>query len=162
MKTLSITNNDLFRLSMAGAIALALASLFIGASHPLGYGVALLAPLVLTINSGVELDFEQLKYRKFKSVLGIKSGEWKSYNPAHQLVLLSKHGAKTMVNQRLISEIAIEDYFYELYIMDPSHLKRLYLYSTKKKEKVDSIIRQITESSTLKLTAYNPAKLNGR
>ena len=123
MTTLSITNNDLFRLALAGAISLVVASLFIGASHPLGYGVSLLALLVLTINSGVELDFEQLKYRKFKSVLGIKSGEWKSYNPQHQLVLLSKHGAKTMVNQRLISELSIEDYFYELYIMDPSTRK---------------------------------------
>jgi hypothetical protein len=156
MKTYTICNNDFLRMSLAGAISIFVAGLIIGSSFAPGYAIAPLGLIILTIRSGVELDFTNSRYRKIKTFAGIRWGEWKSYGREHQLVLLSKKGVKTMVNAARLSELEIDGYFFELYIMDPGHTKRLYLYSTKNKDRIERMIAEITGSSALKLASYNP------
>jgi hypothetical protein len=125
--------------------------------HPLGGLLVLIIPVILTIQSGVELRFDTLQYRKFRSILGKSSGEWKKYTPEHVLVVLNKNGSKGIVSLYTFQERMIDDLFLELYIMDPSHMKRLFLFASKDIKKVRRIVDHITGNSTLALETYSPA-----
>lgn len=156
--TVSLPNTDLFRLSLAGAISVLVMGLFMANVHPLFFCAYVLIPVILTIRSGVDLDLTTLQYRKFSSVLGKKRGEWKSFSTANQLALLTKSGSKEVVNMRGMPAMDVPGEFYELYLMDPSHLKRLFLYSTKSRTKVKAIIDSITRQSAIQLVPFNPSR----
>lgn len=162
MSRLSIGNNELLKLSILSFVAALVPGFLLGLTmHPAFYALCLPAFVLLTVRSGVELDFEQQHYRKFKSFLGSVSGEWKSYHSEHELVLLKKRGSKTQVrgaggSRHVIVDELVTGYFYELYIMNPSHTQRLFLFSSEDHGKMQSLISKITEHSTLRLVPYNP------
>ncbi len=168
MSRLSIKNNELLKLSILSFIAALAPGLLLGyTKHPAFYALCLPAFVILTIRSGVELDFEQLRYRKFKSFLGKISGEWKTFHPENELVLLKKRGSKTQVrgaggNRHVLVDETVTGVFYELYIMDPSHTQRLFLSSSEDNIKMQALIQQITEHSSLRLASYNPASARKR
>lgn len=154
--SIKIVDNDYYRFSIAGSIAVLFAALIMTAAHPLFALLVLFIPVILTIQTGVELNFATLQYRKFRSVLGNRSGEWKNYTSEHVLVILNKNGAKGIINPITFMERSIEDTFMELYIMDAAHLKRLYLCSSRDHQKIKRIVGHITQHSTLVLEQFAP------
>jgi hypothetical protein len=156
--SIKIVDRDFYRFSIAASIAVLFASMALFQYvHPLCGLLALLIPVILTIQTGVELRFDRLQYRKFRSILGKRSGEWKKYTPEHVLVVLNKSGSKGIISLYTFQERMIDDVFLELYIMDPGHLKRLFLCASKEVAKIWRIVDHITQHSTLVLETYAPA-----
>ena len=155
--SISITDFDLYRMPIAFSCAILVFGIVLGAMNPYVYLIFLLIPIILTFKAGVELDVNKMQYRKFKSFLGQRNGTaWKSYSAAHQLVVLTKNGSKSLDISRVLGASQTTGSYYELYIMDPTHQKRLFLFSHKNKEKINELIAQLTEQTPLRLATYNP------
>lgn len=154
MKTLSITYPDVYKFSVASSLAVVAASYGLSTIfHPAFWLLLLAVPVILTIRKGIDLDFENHRYRKFSCFLWMKNGEWKAYNPANQLVLLSKTGYQP--NGNLDQYEGVRKVF-DLYMMDPEHRSRMYLYSAGSLKRVNGMAKKIESLSTLEIAVYNP------
>ena len=52
--------------------------------------------------------------------------------------------------------LKIKQGYYELYLMDKNHIKRLFIISTQDKKKLDKMTNLINKSFDLNLEKYNP------
>lgn len=152
-----IRNNDLYRLNLAASTGILLLILLFCTFSAYLLLLLLLIPLFLIRHQGVELDFQGMRYRKYTAFGRSVKGEWKPISPGYQLVVLYKTGRRQMIHPlTLLPEDSSLDKYHELYLMDTTHTKRLFLHSGKNAAITGKIIRQITESSPLRQARYNP------
>jgi hypothetical protein len=155
MNTIVLNNKDTYRFSLAAcstlvAFGVTIACLF----HLLGLLLLLPVPFILTIRQGVELDLPAMQYRKFKSFLGKRKGDWKALNPSCDLVILSKTGRH--INNNRTGYYDETKKFFELYLMDESHRNRMFLYSSGDKEDVVQMAQTIAQQSPFEIRVFNP------
>lgn len=158
MKTLSLNYADVFRFQLAVSSAVFAATIVLGATFgPAFYLVGLLIPVILTIRQGIEFDFTNAAYRKYKGFLSWKSGDWKPYASTNQLVILSKSGHHPTGNNpdRYYNE---RKQIFELYVMDATHLKKLYITTFDDLHEARKMSAKISELSGLSEAVYNPRR----
>ena len=158
-----IKDKESYRLSILSAIVVLLTIPFLLAVVEIVFfkimivlSVAAIGYVILSKSSGLELDFSMKRYRKYNKFLRKTKGEWRDLSKFPNIVVLSKTGSKTASGTLMTSSLKVLQGFYELYLMDENHLKRLFILST---DDFNVLQRKIT---TLKLklnipeVPYNP------
>jgi hypothetical protein len=154
-----IKDKESYRLSILSAIVVLLTIPFLLAVVEIVYfkvmivlSVSAIGYVILSKSSGLELDFSMKRYRKYNKFLRKTKGEWRDLSKFHNIVVLSKTGSGTLMT----SSVKVLQGFYELYLMDENHIKRLFILGT---DDFNVLQRKIT---TLKLklnipeVPYNP------
>lgn len=158
MKNISIRNKELQRLNtIIGMLLAMLTLLFCALSIYFGF-MLLIAFVIMSKATGVEIDFETSRYRSYKSIIGRRTGEWKTIPENAELIVITKQGAQSTTGTNGTSDLKTKAQFYELYLMDKTHQNRFYLYSTENKKSMDILVQVITENSNLTLGVYSPKK----
>lgn len=109
----------------------------------IGLGIALTI-YFLSKSSGLELNYEDRVYRKYESSLLGTKGKWKSLEAFTDVVLLSKKGGKNyfggIPNRALLGARMEGLGYYELYLMDPSHRRKIFVCNS---QSLNSIKKKI-------------------
>lgn len=160
MKTYTIYDRDFLRMSLAACVSIITASTVLALTvHPYFWPLLIFVPLALSVRKGVEFDFSKCLYRQITTVAGMKRGTWKTLRPdTHQLVMLAKSGSMQSYNPRtdLYRDNMPTKEFFELYVMDETHTRRLFLCSSRDKSVIDNHVTQLTNVSELKVVPFNP------
>lgn len=156
---LEIPNKELNRLNKVLFFTLLGISVLLVNIEPFLLLLNLIGLLALTKSSGIEFYFAKQQYRNYKEFFWKRKGEWKEISKFTSLVLLIKSGKKTVVGQRMTSELSIEGQFYELYLMDAKHQRRLFVHNSLSRKMMDEIIALIRSQTHLELQQYNPQRM---
>lgn len=154
---LFIRNRELYKinviLAVLGLPVMCVWSYYLSAWYVLG---VLGCFSLLTKISGVELDLEQRKIRNCRRFFGFSRGHWKEFTAFTVLVLLTKRGSKTMEGVRSGRSYELKGVFYELYLMDAFHRRRIFLDSSENKARLDQMMHLLKERLSLSVEGYHP------
>jgi hypothetical protein len=114
-------------------------------------GIALLAH-----SSGLELDFENQKYRQYNSFFGKKRGGWLSLASYSALIILRKDGKTNLSTTRATISSTLRYNEYQVFLTDQSHRKRLYLKHFDTEELARKYALSFMEKTGIPLERYNP------
>lgn len=158
-----IKDKESYRLSIIGAIVVLLTIPFLLAAASssilkviIVLSAATVAFLILSKSSGLELDFSMKQYRKYNKFLINTKGEWRDLSKFPNIVVLSKTGSKTASGTLMTSTLKVKQGYYELYLMDKHHLKRLFILSTDDTRELNKKIMTLKSKLKIPEQPYNP------
>lgn len=114
-------------------------------------GVALLAH-----SAGLELDFENQKYRQYSSFFGKKKGEWFSLESYSALIILRKDGKTSLSTTRATISSTLRYNEYQVFLTDQTHRKRLYLKHFDTHEQARKFALDFMEKTEIQLERFDP------
>lgn len=158
-----IRDKESYRLNIILAVVLALSIPFTMETSSIAYIKVIICCvtfslifLILQRSSGLELNFKTKEYRYYSRFFGNIKGQWLSLSHYTSVVVLSKTGTKSATGTGMTGSLKVKQGFYELYLMDSNHLKRLFILNTKKKKEIDKMIVLMKSNFNVSLEKYNP------
>jgi hypothetical protein len=115
-----------------------------------------LGVILLSHNSGLELDFENQKYRQYSSFFGKKKGEWLSLASYTALIILRKDGKTNLVATRSTFSSTLRYNEYQVFFTDLTHRKRLYLKHFDTHEQAKIFALDFMEKTGIPLERFDP------
>ncbi len=116
----------------------------------------LIAAVIFTLKSGIEIDKTNNKIRSFSSALGIKSGKWINYDIFKVITIKKvKKGSKRYGGRGPTSIINIE-HFYDVYLSSENFRKKMLIFSTKDITISKQFADEWSEKLELPLVKYAP------
>lgn len=115
-----------------------------------------LGVILLSHNSGLELDFENQKYRQYSSFFGKKKGEWLSLASYTALIILRKDGKTNLVATRSTFSSTLRYNEYQVFLTDHTHRKRLYLKHFDTHEQARKFALDFMEKTGIPLERFDP------
>jgi hypothetical protein len=159
MTTMTIKNKELHKLYLIIGFVMSLVILLI--SQTVSNWFYLGFPIVIAImsnTSGVQFDFKNKMYRKYKHFCFWTRGEWKSIGNNKELVVLVKHGVQTTAGTMMTASLKTKGGFSELYLMDESHLRRFFIDSSEDHNSVELLANKLGELLEIEVKPYRPRK----
>ena len=141
----------------------------------IGYAIILLAivvmilfrtyvfPLILIVlgvylalsHVGILLDFENRKFKYYKSKFGIKEGNWKFFKYYPYLSLLTinqKQTTYSFTNAQNTSRFIV----YRVCLLNEKHTEKIVLKEHRNKKVAENYLDKLTEELSLEKTIYSP------
>ena len=117
----------------------------------------LLIPLVyvLVSKNGTDLSTKENYYKEFISVLGIKSGKWKTAYGLTDVSILTVNKTHTIGNFAA-PNIRISDAETGVYLLTPSHRKRKLVCTCKSFKEADELAKKIASKMNKNYKKFNP------
>jgi hypothetical protein len=112
--------------------------------------------LLISHNTGIELDFENQKYRQFTAFFGWKRGEWRSLASYTALIILRKDGKTNLSTTRSTISSTLRYHEYQVFLTDQSHRKRLYLKHFDTDDLAQKYALDFMEKTGIPLERFNP------
>ncbi len=163
MSIISVKNKEISTLSITFGIVSIIAFGLLSIVSAYWLMGLLISALIVGRSEGIEIDSEQFIYRNYTQFYGKTFGSWQSLSRYSSLVVLSKSGIKESMGMLANSTYEVRGIqFYELYLMDTLHLKRLFVHSSKDKQEIKTLIETLLASTPLKYEKYNPRTLSNR
>lgn len=127
----------------------------------LGVFSLLLAFFIITITIGKEFDIENKKFRNYKSYLGIKTGNWKTYEHFESIIIISYRFSKTYSIKAAIPS-TYNHYSHGVYLTNRSHLGRIFMNDFETRKQAEIFAENIAKQLDLKIEEYSPKKISVR
>ena len=117
---------------------------------------AFIGLLFMLMVSGIEINCTSRKYRLFKSVLGLKKGEWKNIDFFKGIIIRAKSGSKELMGPNLALMPTVRGMSFDIYMVDETHRKKLLIKSFKSKSKGLDFAKKLSSQVNLPFQKYNP------
>ena len=108
---------------------------------------------------GIILDDILNQYRVYASYFGIKTGDWEDLEKMPDIAILKSRESSTTYSGSIMSNIH-EDEFYKVFLLSPSHRKKVLVIKTKQKDNAQKVVDEITGKFDILYTTYNPRPIN--
>lgn len=123
----------------------------------------LLTLVLFGVSTGTEIDYEHERLRNYTKLFYYKYGLWQALSAYSAIVILSKSGTKESMGIVASSTYEVRHQkFYEIHLMNSSHLKRFFVHASKDKAEIKAILDQLINNTDLKYEKFNPVRLNKR
>lgn len=156
MNIVTIPYNENYRLNIVGAISLTLAFSFIS-FFSIYFLIGLIFPVIILANrKGLQIDVVQNRYREYHKIFRRIKGDWKSLEPYKKIVVLSRAASKTATGTLMTSDIKIKGSIHIVYLIDESHLKKLYLKSFDHLDQANNFAKEIAGNINFPIIEFIP------
>ncbi|MBL7892956.1 MAG: hypothetical protein JNL63_10025 [Bacteroidia bacterium] len=156
MNIITIPYNENYRLNIVGAISLTLTFLFIS-FFSVYFLIGLILPVIILANrKGLQIDIVQNQYREYHKIFRRTKGDWKSLEPYKKIVVLSKTVSKTATGTLMTSDIRIKGLIHIVYLIDESHLKKLYLKSFDHHDQANDFAKKMAKNIGFPIVEFSP------
>lgn len=113
---------------------------------------------VLFTRSGSEIDLIHREVRAYIYTFFKKRGEWKSLDNYNQITLLVKNKSQRY-NHGWFMGTTVRFVMYEVYLLNKTHRKKVYIAGSESKEKMKSLIKQLSDQCSLTYVKYSPKRI---
>jgi hypothetical protein len=111
---------------------------------------------LLAHSAGLELDFENQKYRQYYSFFGKKKGDWFSLETYKAVIILQKEGKTSVVSTNMLASSTISLREHQVFLTDQTHRKRLYLKHFDTHEQARKFALEFMEKTGIPLERFDP------
>lgn len=159
MTTITIRNKELHKLYIIIGIILSLINLLFSLAVSNWFYLSFLfVGAIMSNTTGVQFDIKNKLYRKYKHFCCWTRGEWKSIGENKELVILVKHGVQTTTGTMMTGSLKTKGGFSELYLMDESHLRRLFIASSENHKSIELLSNKLSQLLEIEINPYKPKK----
>lgn len=152
-------DSELLKLNIIIGIVMVAGGLYLSQFHYSALILCILSVLPFTKRAGVEISPTGMQFRRYKGYFGFRIGQWKNIPPTSALVILTMSGKKSFLTGRGGSVQEISGHFYELYIMDANHHKRVFLQVFKEAKAAEKVTKQLSAALQLPIEEFDPVPI---
>lgn len=141
-------------------VAIFVSILFLLANFWLGIISIIITIILFTLEVGVEINFQDRKYRYYVAILGFVNGRWKSIDCFKAIILLRKDIRGQLVSPKLVTDFNYKHIVFDVNLCSASHRTK---FSLKNYRSIDDAMNQaklLSEKLELPLEKYSPILSN--
>lgn len=114
---------------------------------------------VLFTRSGSEIDLIHKEVRAYTYTFFKKRGEWKSLDSYNEISLLIRNKSQRY-NHGWFLGTTVRFVMYEVYLLNKTHRKKIYIAGSESKEKMKNLIKQLSDQCSFTYVKYSPKRIN--
>jgi len=112
--------------------------------------------IIITTKHGVQIDFSSKRLKKYsKYLFSFKGGSWQDIS-AYPFITVLKFNRGNKIYSRSNREIITNKKYYEVYLLNKSHRKRILISRFSSEEDAKNYAISLNNSSYLEYVKYNP------
>ena len=141
-------------------VAIFVSILFLLANFWLGIISIIITLILFTLEVGVEINFQDRKYRYYVAILGFVNGKWKSIESFKAITVLRKNLRGQLVSPKLVTDFNYKHIVFDVNLCSASHRTK---FSLKKYRSIDdamNLAKLLSEKLELPLEKYSPILSN--
>ena len=121
----------------------------------------ILVSVFVSFNKGtVEIDVVNQRLKEYPFLFGLKLGIWISIKPYSEIAVLRKNVSETTYGGRTSQYVTDRKVFYDVYLLDSTHTKKLVVKRCKDSESAVEIAKMLASKTDKTITKYNPVRTN--
>ena len=134
----------------------------VGLQESVLFGLAIISvSILISFNKGtLEIDVVNERLKEYPFLFGLKLGSWISIKPYTEIAVLRMNVSETTYGGRTAQYVTERKVFFDVCLLDSTHIKRLVIKRCKDSESAKEIAEMLASKINKTFTKYNPVRTN--
>lgn len=108
--------------------------------------------------SGIQIDLESRRFRKYICIFGIKHGVWITLNNYPYITILHKNIVTTAYSRSNRPATTSDENYFDICILNDTQQEKIIIKRLKSKEQAIREVKEFAEKMNVKFVDYNPLR----
>jgi len=123
--------------------------------------VIILASIFISFNKGtIEIDVVNQRLKEYPFLFGLKLGSWISIKTYTEIAVLRTNVSETTYGGRTAQYVTERKVFFDVCLLDPTHIKQLVVKRCKDAESAKEITEMLAPKINMTFIKYSPTRTN--